>query len=138
MREDMQALRNRIIMIVGFIILVAGSVLNSMARKYQGLYRSLQHRNIKLEESILSADMKPILLLVIGIGILVVLGHFMVKYRQSIKEKGIALAGVLLFGGQTLNTLNGESNQQMGLYVSFLGYLIILIGFILALYEKKE
>jgi len=82
--------------------------------------------------------MKPILLLVIGIGILVVLGHFMVKYRQSIKEKGIALAGVLLFGGQTLNTLNGESNQQMGLYVSFLGYLIILIGFILALYEKKE
>lgn len=138
MRKNMQALRNRIVMIIGFIIILTGETLNYFSRKYQGLYRSLQHRNLKLEEGLMSADMKRIMLLVIGLSILVILGHFIAKQRYRMKEKGIAIAGILLFGGQALNTLSGQASDNNGLYVSFLGYLIALIGFILALYEVKE
>jgi uncharacterized membrane protein len=138
MREDMHALRNRIVMIIGFMIVITGDALNYFSRKYQGLYRSLQHRNLKLEESLMSADMKRIMLFIIGLGVLGVLGHFLVKHRSRMKEKGIAIAGILLFGGQALSTLSGQTSEKMGLYVSFLGYLIALIGFILALYEVKE
>lgn len=132
----MNALKNRLLLIIGLLLIGGGYGLNYAAGKYQGLYRSLQYRNLTIEQW-LTNDVKRVLLLLIGVGVVGILGHFAVKKRHLLRQKSLALFGILICGGQTLSCLSGQSGQAMGLYLLCLGYFLTLIGFILSLYEKE-
>ena len=120
------------------LITVTGYILNNLVSRYQGLYRSLQFRNIKLEETFFTVDVKRILMLLIGMLVFGVLGQLFIKKRHLLKQKGIAIFGTMICGGQTLNVLSSDGTRQMGIYVLFAGYLLMLIGFLLSLYEKER
>lgn len=134
----MKGLRNRLILLFGMLITVIGYILNNLVSRYQGLYRSLQFRNIKLEETFFTVDVKRILMLLIGMLVFGVLGQLFIKKRHLLKQKGIAIFGTMICGGQTLNVLSSDGTRQMGIYVLFAGYLLMLIGFLLSLYEKER
>lgn len=134
----MKGLRNRLILLFGMLITVTGYILNNLVSRYQGLYRSLQFRNIKLEETFFTVDVKRILMLLIGMLVFGVLGQLFIKKRHLLKQKGIAIFGTMICGGQTLNVLSSDGTRQMGIYVLFAGYLLMLIGFLLSLYEKER
>jgi len=133
-----KGLRNRLILLFGMLITVTGYILNNLVSRYQGLYRSLQFRNIKLEETFFTVDVKRILMLLIGMLVFGVLGQLFIKKRHLLKQKGIAIFGTMICGGQTLNVLSSDGTRQMGIYVLFAGYLLMLIGFLLSLYEKER
>jgi len=75
---------------------------------------------------------------VIGFTALGALILFIVKRRKEMKSKALPLFGVVMFSGQALSVLSGNSAESMGLYVIFLGYTVIFIGCLIGLYERGQ
>lgn len=134
----MKKMITRIVILMGMLMALAGYMLNRLAFRYQGLYRSLQFRNIKLEEHVMTPDVKHILLIFVATLLLFVMAHCMFKKRYLIKQNGIAIFATVICAGQIFKILLGNSTEQLGLYVLLLGYLTMFVGFLLSLYEKES
>ncbi len=132
----MKTKSSRFIFLLGCIIIAIGYGLNVAARKYQSLYRSLQYRNLKLEETLLTQSNQSLLMGVIGFMALGALILFIVKRHKELKSKALPLFGIIMFSGQALSVLSGNSAESMGLYVVFLGYTVIFIGCLIGLHER--
>lgn len=128
---------SRFLTIMGIVIVLSGYCLNWASRKYLSLYRSLQYRNLKLEEALMTDTVRAGLFALIGILALGVLVYVFVKKRQLLKTKPLSVFGVLVFSGQSLTALGGDSATTMGIYIVFLGYVLGFIGFAISLFEKE-
>lgn len=128
----------RIVLLVGIIIIVSGYAINNFAQKYLTLYRSMQFRNIKIEEALNAIAEQRIIMAVIALVALLALGYFVFKRYRDIKEKSVSILGVLVCSGQALKALSSDPTKELGGYVLLLGYLIGLIGFTIQLYRREK
>lgn len=128
----------KIILLLGIVVILSGYGINKFAQKYLTLYRSMQFRNIKIQETLNSIANPRIIMGVIAAIAIISLGYFLIKRFTEIKEKSVSILGVLVCSGQALKALSADPTVELGGYVLLFGYLIGLLGFIIQLFRREK
>lgn len=128
----------KIILLLGFVIILSGYAINSATKKYLTLYRSMQYRNINIQERLDSVIEPRIIMGIVGVTAIVSLSYFVIKHFSKIKEKAVSIFGVLVCSGQSLKALSTDPTVELGSYILLSGYLLVFVGFIIQLFRREK